>query len=50
MKTIMTATILALSFAAASGASAGLYVSDPVVIDQAQSGHILLPNGISTGR
>lgn len=50
MKTIMTAAVLALSFATVSGASADTFVTDPVVIDQAQSGHVLLPHGIWTGR
>ncbi len=50
MKTIMTATIIALSFAAASGASAGRIFTDPVLIDLAQDGNILLPNGRETGR
>ena len=50
MKTIMTSALIALSFAVASVASAQGFVSDPVIVDLAQSGNTLSSHGIWTGR
>lgn len=52
MKTIMTAAVLALSLAAANTANAAPngQITDPVLVDLAQSGKTLSPYGIWTGR
>lgn len=52
MKTIVTTAVLVLSLAAAGVANANskAQVTDPVLVDLAQSGKILSPYGVWTGR
>lgn len=50
MKTILSAALLAFALTAATGANAEGHVTDPLLVDLAQSGKSLSPHGIWTGR